>query len=438
LKSLSIISSSDFDVITLTEYGRLVNSLHDRIIPVISRMTAVYRSFSRQFWLVSLVMMLAWTFHSLVWPFLTVYASERLNQPLTAVTMLLTINSLVGLVSTFIGGAIADRFGRKWVIVFSFVFSAISWYLFRMAGTLPVFALLMALSGAFTPLYRLASDAMITDVVPVDERIEAYSILRMGNNIGVAVGPAIGGFLAAHSYDISFTVTGLGLLLCAVLFLVFSIETMPRHSQNGEHEQIAVKGTGYGDALKDRGLLGFLAAMAFNRMASATLWMLLAVHAKSNYGIPEDIFGFIPTTNAIMVILFQILITRKIKRYPASGVMTIGALFYAVAVFGVAFGRGFWGFWLCMVIATIGEMILLPTSTNHVSRLAPEDKRARYMSLYTITWSIGTALGPLVGGLLNDGISPSATWIGTGLLGLVGTGLFALFSKRPKNTRYCE
>lgn len=60
------------------------------------------------------------------------------------------------------------------------------------------------------------------------------------------------------------------------------------------------------------------------------------------------------------------------------------------------------------------------------------------MSLYTITWSIGTALGPLAGGLLNDSISPSATWIGTGILGLIGTGLFALFSRRPKNSRYCE
>ena len=225
-----------------------VNCVHDRIIPVISRATAVYRSFSRQFWLVSLVMMLAWTFHSLVWPFLTLYASEKLNQPLTAVTGILTINSLVGLVTTFIGGAIADRFGRKWVIVFSFAFCAVSWYLFRMADTLPIFALLMALNGAFTPLYRVASDAMITDVVPADERIEAYSILRMGNNIGVAVGPAIGGFLAAQSYRISFAVTGIGMLLCAVLILVFSIETMPKVFAQKENN--LKNESGYVEALK--------------------------------------------------------------------------------------------------------------------------------------------------------------------------------------------
>jgi MFS family permease len=114
--------------------------------------------------------------------------------------------------------------------------------------------------------------------------------------------------------------------------------------------------------------------------------------------------------------------------------MTLGAAFYGVAVLAVAFSTGFWAFWLCMVVATVGEMILMPTSTNYVSRLAPDDQRARYMSMYTITWSVGTALGPLIGGILSDQVSPSATWIGAGLLGFIGAGLFFLFSRREKSS----
>jgi MFS family permease len=367
-------------------------------------------------------MMLTWTFHSMLWPFLLLYASDKLHQPLTAVAGLLTLNAATGLITTFIGGAIADRFGRKWVMAFSLIFCAVSWYLFRLAGTLPVFALLMALNGATTPLYRLASDAMIADLIPTENRIDAYSILRMGNNIGVAFGPAIGGFTAAISYNISFAITGAGLLICGLLIVIFSIETMPRYVPSQSPKQRPFQG--YKDALKDRHLLGFLGSLTFNRMCSAILWMLLAVHAKNNFNISESMYGFIPTTNAVMVILFQIFVTRWVKKRNAGYSMTLGALFYAIAVFGVAFGQGFWGFWLCMVIATIGEMILLPTSTNYVSALAPEDKRARYMSLYTITWGVGTGLGPLIGGILSDQISPTATWIGAGVIGLIGTGLF--------------
>ena len=181
----------------------------------------------------------------------------------------------------------------------------------------------MALNGATTPLYRLAADAMIADLVPADERIEAYSIMRMGNNIGVALGPAIGGFIAAISYDISFTLTGVGLVLCGLLILFLSIETMPKY--NRPLQGAVPQDKGYSKALKDRKLLSFLVAMTFNRMCSATLWLLLAVHAKTNFHIAENVFGFIPTTNAVMVILFQILVTRLVKRREPAVVMTLGA-----------------------------------------------------------------------------------------------------------------
>jgi predicted MFS family arabinose efflux permease len=280
----------------------------------------------------------------------------------------------------------------------------------------------MALNGATTPLYRLAADAMIADLVPLENRIDAYSVIRLGNNFGVAVGPAIGGFIAAVSYNISFAITGLGLLVCGSIVAFFLIETIPPHTQGSVTRQQPLKG--YLLALKDKKLLRFLGSFTFNRMCSATLWMLLAVYAKQQFGISERIYGLIPTTNAVMVILFQLLITRSIKKRAAEPAMFLGSAFYALAVFGVAFGHGFWGFWICMVIATIGEMILLPTSTTYVSSLAPEDMRARYMSLFTITWGVGTGLGPLIGGILSDKISPAATWIGGGLLGLVGALLF--------------
>jgi predicted MFS family arabinose efflux permease len=382
-------------------------------------------------------MMLAWTFHSMIWPCLLLYASQRLAQPLTLVAGLLTLNSLVGLATTFIGGAIADKFGRKWVMAFSLVFCGVSWYLFRLAGTLPSFALLMALTGATTPLYRLAADAMIADLVPPENRIDAYSVMRLGNNLGVALGPAIGGFTAAVSYNISFTVTGIGILACGLLIVFFSIETIPLHLNQRRESSGTIKG--YVRALKDRKLLGILGSFTFNRFCSAILWMLLAVYAKERFGISERLYGFIPMTNAVMVVLFQIIVTRVIKKRAAEPSMALGALFYAIAVFGVAFGSGFWAFWLCMVVATIGEMILVPTSTTYVSRLAPEDMRARYMGLYTVTWGIGTGLGPLFGGYLNDQIDPKATWIGGGIFGLVGAILFMVIAlQRKKDKDYID
>jgi len=387
----------------------------------------IMKGYPRQFWLVVTVMTLSYLFHSMLWPFLIIYASQKLNLTLTAVTGLLTLHSLVGLVTTFLGGAIADRFGRKWVMALALFLCGISWYLFQFADHFSIFALLMAFNGATTPLYRLAADAMMADVVPSEKRIDGYSILRLGNNLGVALGPAVGGFLSAVSYDISFTTAGLGIFACGILVTLFSIETIPSQK---EVQLGTEQSGGYGRILHDSRFLGLIGSYSLNRICSSTLWMLLAVYAKQNYGISESLYGFIPTTNAVMVILFQMMVTSRVKHQRPEKSMIIGALFYAVAVFSVAFGRGFWAFWLCMVVATIGEMILVPTSTTYASLLAPEDMRGRYMSIYTLTGGLGPGVGPLIGGVMNDNFGPRTIWYTGGAIGALSALAFLLNSRR--------
>jgi len=385
------------------------------------------QKYPRQFWLVSLMMLLAWLFHSLIWPYLMLYISQRLGEPLSGVAWLMTLNAAVGMVTTFMGGAIADRFGRKGVMVFSLAFSALGWFLFRLAGTLPVFALLLVITGASTPLYRLASDAMIADLIPEEKRLDAYSVLRMGNNIGVALGPALGGYLASISYRITFGVIGVGFGLITVFVALLILETRPTRAKPMEAAMPA--SGGYRKILKDRIFVLMMGAYTLNRISTSILWLLLAVYAKQNFGVSEKEFGFIPMTNAVMVILLQLLVTRRVNRHRPEAAMTAGALIYAIAIFSIAFGNGFWWFWLCMVAATVGEMILVPTTTTFTARLAPEDMRARYMSLYALTWGIGTGLGPLLAGFASDAFSPRAMWYAAGLAGFAGFLVFLFISR---------
>jgi len=391
---------------------------------MIFRMTKVLKAYPKQFWLLTVIMMFAWTFHNMIMPFLLIYTSQKLHTSLTEVAGLFTINAIVGMATTFLGGAIADRFGRKWVMGISFIFCALSWYLFQIADSVMLFAALMALNGATTPLYRFTADAMMADMVPQANRIEAYSILRMGNNLGVVLGPAIGGFTAAISYNISFTTAGVGILICGILVMLFLGETKPTISLNDPARSKSLGG--YAAMAKDREFRSLIGAFMLNRVCSATIWMMLGVYVKTNFGMNEAIYGFIPMTNAAMVILFQILITRRVKLHNPKWMMVLGASFYGLAALGIAFGQGFWAFWLCMVIATIGEMILLPTTTTMVAGLAPDDMRGRYMSIYTLTTGVGSGVGPLMGGLLSDAYGPAATWYGGGLVGFAGAAAFLL------------
>ncbi len=117
--------------------------------------------------------------------------------------------------------------------------------------------------------------------------------------------------------------------------------------------------------------------------------------------------------------------TAKTYKCPQCGATTR----FNVAAGGVALATHFWGFWVCMVVMTIGELILAPTSSTYAANLAPSDKRGRYMSLYGLTWPVGAGIGPIFGGLLNDLLSPQATWYGGMVVGLIGALIFALLGR---------
>jgi MFS family permease len=393
---------------------------------MIKRVFSPQNKYSPQFWLILGGLLIGTIGSSMVFPFLTIYVSEQLDLPLTEVASLITLNGLVGLGASFAAGPITDRFGRKWVMVISLLGNGCTYLLFRGADTYLFFAALMALRGIFLPMYKVAVSAMVTDLVTQKQRADAFALMRTADNLGIAIGPAIGGFVAATSYDASFTIASLTLLFFGLLIAVFARETVPQETPETALEAKKPRSAGYGEVIKDRQFLAFVFSFTLFKICSVMLWALLAVYAKQNYGVPENQYGFIPTTNALMVVLFQVPVTQITKRYLPLPVMAIGTLIYALGVGSVAAGQGFWGFWLSFIVVTIGELMIMPTSTTYVANLAPVDKRGRYMSFFSLSQGAGRGIAPLLGGLLNDNVGPKAIWYGGGLIGLVSAASYAI------------
>lgn len=383
-------------------------------------------SFPPQFWLLFSGMLLSAIGASMIWPFLMIYISERLDSPLTVNAGLISLNSAAGLLSSLIAGPIIDRLGRKRVMVISLLTNALGFLFLSRANSLGAFALLMVMQGASNPLYRVGADAMIADLIPEGRRIDAYSRMRLSNNLGVAIGPAIGGFLASVSYTLAFYCAAAGLFLYGLFVALGAKETLPTLAQTARQAQTLVDKAlgGYQAVLEDRRFIRFALTLILPQISAAILWVLLGVYTKTHFGISEKLYGWIPVTNASMVVLFQLAITAITRRYPPLLALSIGSLLYGCGVGSVAVGSGFWWFWLSMVIVTVGEMVLVPTSSTYVANLAPPGMRGRYMSLYSLTWIIAAGIGPLAGGLLNDSLGPLAIWIGGGAVGMLAALLF--------------
>lgn len=383
--------------------------------------------YPRQFWLLFWGMLLSTIGSSMIWPFLMVYASERLSLPLTQTATLVTLNSTASLIMTFAAGQITDRAGRKIVMVISLLSNAVVYLFFSHAATYTQFAIVMVLLGASNPLYRVGADAMMADLIGPEKRADAYSILRMSNNAGIAIGPAVGGFLAAASPYLAFYIAATGLFLYGLLVLFFARETLPQREAGPE--VLVERWGGYDRVIRDWPFIITVINITFGLITASLMWILLPVYATKVIGIPKQLYGFIPTTNALMVVLLQVLITQWTKRHPPLRMIALGMFFYAIGVGSVALGTGFWGFWMSMVIITIGELIIVPTSSTYVANLAPADMRGRYMSIYGLTWSLSIGIGPLLGGFLSDNFGPPATWIGGLVIGLVSTVIFFVIER---------
>jgi len=375
---------------------------------------------------------------SMIWPFLMIYVSGKLHLPLTDVAFLLTINAATGFVSSFfIAGPLTDRVGRKGVMVVSLMVNGLYYVLMAQAETLSAFRWLMVLSGAFNPLYRVGGDAMLADLIPPEKRPDAYALLRLSNNVGVAIGPAAGGFIASASYSIAFGLGAVGMCAYGLLLAILARETLPERPASlrpaagwlASQSMLVELLRGYWRIIRDLPFISFTGAFTLNWMTAVLMWVLMGVYAKQNFGVPENQYGWIPTTNAMMVVLFQVLITARTKRYPPLWVMALGALFYALGAGSVSLAVGYWGFWSAMVIMTLGELILVPTSSTYVANLAPVDMRGRYMSIYGLTWPIAQGIAPVIGGFLNDHYGPVTIWYGGMAIGLFSALAFAVLAR---------
>lgn len=389
------------------------------------RLFASRQRFPAQIWLLFWCALVGSAGIALVWPFLTIYIREQLDVPLSQITLLFTLQSVVSFAATALVSPVMDRMGRKWPMVVAMVAGSVTMIAMSQASALWQWALLLPLYTIENAVFRIGSFTMVADLIEPERRSEVYALTRMGDNLGIAVGPALGGFLIAVSYALSFYAAAAVQGVLAVLIAVNIHETLPEVSES-ERLRAQQNAAGYGPLLHDRAFLTVWGLYILVQIANAMVFMLLGLHVKENFGIPEDRYGFIIGANAVMVVVFQYSVTRRADRYAPLPVIASGALLYALGMAGFALSRVFAAFLLSMIILTLGELLLMPTANALVANIAPAHMRARYIGIFSQSFRIGAGIGPVMGGLLSDRLAPTATWYGGMVVCLIAAGGFWL------------
>lgn len=384
-----------------------------------ARLKRIYHEFPRLFWVVVAVSFIDRIGGTLLFPFFALYITQKFNVGMTQAGILLGMSSLFGLFGSTIGGALTDRFGRKQLILFGLIFSAVSTLGFGLVNEFSILFPMMVVVGLLSSVAHPAHDAMIADILPEKQRQEGFGILRVVGNLSWIIGPTIGGVVANINFFYLFVIDSV--ISCIVAAIIFRTipETKPQPHAHEEHESFWQTLVGYRLVLKDFAFMAFMVACMLMLIVYQQMYSSLSVYLRDNHNINPSGYGFLMTTSAITVVLFQFWVSRTIKHRPPFLMMAIGTIFYMIgfALFGMV--TAYFLFALNIVIITIGEMIVVPMSQAIATNFAPETMRGRYMAIFGLSWAIPATVGPGAAGYILDNYNPNLLWyIGGALCGL--------------------
>jgi MFS family permease len=396
---------------------------------LLARTKKVYNEYPRAFWIYNIIVFIDRLGGFMLYPFFALYLTQKFDIGMSTVGILFAVFSITGMIGSALGGALTDRMGRKVVIVASLILSSLSALGMGLAPTMGIFVAVVVVVGTLSSIGHPAHEAVVADLLPPDKRAEGYGIIRVVFNLAVIIAPPIAGLLIANSYLTLFIVDAIISLISVAIVILALPETKPQASAHAKPETMKQTFAGYGRVFKDTPFVAFIGVTVMMTLVYMNMNSTLGVYMRDQHGMPEINFGALLSLNAVIVVLLQFWVARRLEKYKPMLMMAAGSLLYAIgfAMYGVVSGIVL--FALAMIIITIGEMIVSPFQQSVVASFAPEDMRGRYMAVSSLSWSVAFTIGPYFAGLILDSANPGALWLLCGGIGILATLGFVALNK---------
>jgi MFS family permease len=285
--------------------------------------------------------------------------------------------------------------------------------------TMPTYPLIVAaiiLWATVNESLRPASFTLLTNSVPPEQKRSAITLYRTAINLGMSIGPAVGGVLAAVSYYWVFSVDALTCWLAA-MFLAWSLRSMPAHVTHPDHTGNLV--------MRDRRLWFYLAGMLPVMVVFFQHTSSMALYLVHDLRLPPSAYGVLFTVNTGIIIAFEVPLSAHTARWPYRVSLPLGAALVAAGFGSLQLCSGIWSVAATVVIWTFGEMLLLPASAAYLTDLAPAGRSGEYIGMHSAMMSIAMMLAPSVGTTVLQHLGERTLWTGAWVLGAISTIMLA-------------
>lgn len=383
-----------------------------------------FRGLSREVWLLSAVLFINRS-GTMVIPFLTVYLTQQLGFTKLEAGAVMTCFGIGSVAGSYFGGFLTDKIGHYRIQFWSLFLSGWMFMLLLFVKDFYSICITIFLVSVVAESFRPASMTALTAYSSTENRTRSITLIRLAINLGIAMGPAIGGLMAATiGYDGLFILDGLTCVF-ASLFLWRFLENKkaPPKEQNSEEnvKNGELQANTPQSPYKDKIYLVFLVFVLINAVAFMQLLSTMPVFFKEHFLLNEDAIGLLLALNGFLIFVFEMpLIYLVEKRFNqlflvAIGALLVGLCYFLFNLFPMWAGVAVVG----MISLTFGEMLNFPFSNTYAMSRATDQNMGQYMGLYTMTFSIGFMFAPLLGMYLSEAYGWATMWYVMGGLNLV-------------------
>jgi MFS family permease len=335
---------------------------------------------------------------------------------------------------SMMGGSMADRIGRRPLFTVLPVLSAIVFLLMSIEIFTQIQLWVLYLTFIFTSpigtLQGTVDSSVLSDLTQPNERIRAFSLLRLFSNAGFALGPALGGFVSTLGYSILLLIPTAGNLIEELVYIALVRESMTQ-GRSEVATQITPGRSLMSFPLEDRSFLLIIGTIVVASVCLGQWGTTLTLFLSGSYHLSVAQIGLMYSLNGVIVVLFQIPVNRLMSRFHDIDRLAVGMVIYAVSFIIFGLFSAYYIILTATAILTIAENIFSPAVSTLISKMAPSNRRGEYFGAYSAVNALTSPLFIIFGAFLLTSLaySPPIIWGIISIFGVVSSVLF-VYSKR--------